>query len=87
MTGCHVPARVWTLAKLAAAHGWSVRVDPDRHSAEVAFARGGQLVMLGWSIFDGRAQLEDATVESMSDGPRCDILLRDVPSILTGGAP
>ena len=73
----HVPARVWTLAKLATKHGWEVRIEPSMTCCDVAFWRD-EMVSIGWWTTDGRARLGHVTYEAT------DIRLRDVPAILAG---
>ena len=74
----HVPARVWTLAKLAAKHGWEITFEPSMTQCDVTFYRQDEFLSIGWLITGGRARLVHVGYEATG------IRLRDVPAILAG---
>lgn len=87
---CYVPARVWSLAQMAARNGWNVSIEPGRTRCDVEFWRvDGESVSIGWQIYEIDAYGHRAArLSQVSHGPD-DIRLRDVPRILKrrpGGA-
>lgn len=88
MADRHVPARVWTLARLAAEHGWTVRIESVYTSCDMALYRGGKSVEVGWRIAEGKSRLAHVTYAIGRIGGRTehDIRLVDVPAILRGAS-
>lgn len=86
MADRHVPARVWTLARLAAEHAWDVHIEPGYTRCDLALHRGGESVEVVWLVADGKSRVAHVTLAVERIGVRDvrEIRLRDVRGILRG---